>query len=477
MDSASFELATPENAVEETSGAIIAELELSDPGLLIPTPPFKLSKDAVRTSLQASTWDGVFATIFSNITGGVLLTGFLMELGATPSQIGILASIPMLANLVQPIGAYWSEQTDSRRNFCFWIYGISRSLWLVLAIAILCFGWQSPDRPLLILLTLGIALISSVLGALGSAPWLSWMAVLVPRQLRGRYFSIRNSAANLTNLISLPLLGLIVSKGFDGSLLGYAVVLVAGIGAGLISLGFQRFQADVNPQGQQLTALSQTSTDSAAKVWQNPNALLFLLYLSGWMFAFSLSASFYNLYMLDKLTLDISQVTLYNSLIAVANLLLLTRWGKLADRAGNIAILLPVSVVVAAIPLLWLVPGTNLISIWFWLPLLHILIGGAGAAIDLCSNNLQIDIAPPQSQSTYFGLVAAVSGVTSALGTTAGGFLAQFWHYEGVLGLFVLSSLLRFAALLPLLFMNERNSQRQTQFQPIQFQRKKVEGE
>lgn len=458
MDSAPFELATPENSVDETAGQIIAELELSEPGLLVPNPLSKLSKDTIRTSLEASTWDGVFATIFSNITGGVLLTGFLIELGATPSQIGILASIPMVANLVQPIGAYWSERTTSRRNFCCWIYGISRSLWLVLAIAILCFGWQSPDRHLLVLLTLGIALFSGVLGALGSAPWLSWMSVLVPRQLRGRYFSIRNSAANLTNLISLPLLGLIVSRGFGGSLLGYGVVLIVGIGAGLISLGFQRFQADINPQEEQHTALSQTSSDLITKIWQNPNALLFLLYFSGWMFAFNLSAAFYNLYMLDKLALDIGQVTLYNSLTAAANLLLLTRWGRLADRVGNTAILLAVGGVVAAIPLLWLVPGTNSVSIWFWLPLLHILIGGSGAAIDLCSNNLQIDIAPRQNQSTYFGLVAAVAGVTSALGTTAGGFLAQFWHYEGVLGLFVLSSLLRFAALLPLWFVNERNS-------------------
>lgn len=474
MDSASFELATQKSAVEETVEAtakpIIAELELTDleltdlelsnPGLLTPDPPFKLSKDAIRTSLKASTWDGVFATLFSNITGGVLLTGLLMQLGATPSQIGILASVPMLANLVQPIGAYLSEQTTSRRNFCSWIYGGSRLLWLILAIAIFWLGWQLPDRQILIPLTLGIALVSSVLGALGSAPWLSWMAALVPRQLRGRYFGIRNSAANLTNLISLPLMGWVVSRGFGNSLSGYGVVLIVGISAGLISLGFQHLKTDINPQVHRSAmlsqAVSQNSTESIPKIWQNPNFLLFLLYFSGWMFAFSLSASFYNLYMLDKLGLDMGQVTLYNSLTAAANLLMLVRWGRLADRVGNTSVLLSVGVLVAAIPLLWLVPGTDAVSIWFWLPLLHLLIGGAGAAIDLCSNNLQIDVAPLQNQSAYFGLVAAVTGVMSALGTTAGGFLAQFWHYDGLLGLFVISSILRFAALLPLLFVNER---------------------
>ncbi|NJR64442.1 MAG: hypothetical protein HC772_02525 [Leptolyngbyaceae cyanobacterium CRU_2_3] len=44
-------------------------------------------------------------------------------------------------------------------------------------------------------------------------------------------------------------------------------------------------------------------------------------------------------------------------------------------------------IVVAAIPLLWLMTGTGFLSIWVWLPLLHLLIGGTWAAIDLCLNN------------------------------------------------------------------------------------------
>ena len=104
------------------------------------------TKDEVRTSLQASTIDGVFAAVFSNVTSGVLLTNFLLELGASSTEIGLLASIPMLANLMQPIGAYFSEQTTSRHNYCLWIYGISRSLWVGLAIAIFYVG-RSHDAP------------------------------------------------------------------------------------------------------------------------------------------------------------------------------------------------------------------------------------------------------------------------------------------------------------------------------------------
>jgi MFS family permease len=138
-------------------------------------------------------------------------------------------------------------------------------------------------------------------------------------------------------------------------------------------------------------------------------------------------------------------------------LLMLLLWGKLADRIGNRPILLGAGIVFAIFPFLWLSTGMNLWSVWVWLPLLHCISGGMSAALDLCSNNFQLGIAPNRNQSTYFGVAAAVAGISGALGTTAGGFLAQF-GYGGFLGLFALSGVLRLGALLPLVFVHERPS-------------------
>ncbi len=430
------------------------------------------SKDEIRTSLQASTLDGVFATLFTNVTGGVLLTNVLLELGANPTEVGILASIPMIANLMQPLGAYFSEQTTSRHDYCLWIYGISRSLWIGLAIAILSLGHSQAASDLLIAIALGVALISYGLGALGSAPWLSWMAALVPPSLRGRYFGLRSSAANVANLVSVPILGFGISQWQGGSLQGYGIVLLVGIAAGLISLWFQNFMVDVNPQtgrsgpvaapspGQPLPDPGSTSLFqpiSLPQLLRGPGVLNFLVYFNLWTFAVNLCAPFFNVYMLHDLALDISQVTLYNSLSAGANLLLLMFWGRLADRIGNRPILMGVGLVFAISPLLWIIASPTPISTWVWLPLLHLLAGATAAAIDLCSNNLQIGIAPASSSSTFFGITAALAGVSGALGTAAGGFWVQF-GYGGWWGLFVISSLLRLVALIPLLFVQEQPS-------------------
>ncbi len=543
------------------------------------SPLANRSKDQIRSSLRTSTLDGIFATVFSTITGGVLLSNFLVELGATPFQIGLLASIPMIVNLLQPLGAFLADRTTSRRRYNLWVYSISRLLWLPLAGAILIDGGQQSQ--FLIGATLAVMLLTHVIGAMGSASWLAWIATLVPRQLRGRYFGLRNSAFSLTGLIGLPLLGVTVSQWPGGSIQGFGVMVGIGVVAGLISLGFQSQMVDVNPQdgllgSQLLPVLPDSATaldlgqpfDSAAEPIVEPSAkpeiqepdnqepdnqepdnqepdnqepnsqnldsqkldsqkldsqnldsqnldsqkpddrepdsqkldsqkpddrepnsrepnsrepnsrepnsreldsqkpdsqnyhpqlhfLIFLLYFGLWAFGINLSNPFFNLYLLDNLALDLNWVTLYNCLGAGANLLMLLLWGRLADRIGNRLILLLDGILVAVVPLLWLGTDTGPLSVWLWFPLLHLLGGGTGAAIDLCINNLQFAVVPLQNPSKYFAITAALGGVAGALGSLTGGWLAQLPQTGNITGLFALSSMLRLVALLPLVWLQE----------------------
>ncbi|MBD2210376.1 MFS transporter [Nostoc linckia FACHB-104] len=433
----------------------------------------QLYKDAIRTSLKASTLDAVFATVFGVATGGILLSNFLLELGASPVVFGMLSSIPMLVNLVQPLGAYLSERSSSRFYYSLRTHGIARLLWLILGIAIIGSSWIGLTASQLVGLTLLVVLFSSLLGGLGSASWLSWLAMIVPRRLRGRYFGIRNSAASLTNLLCVPLAGLAVSHWYGGTLQGYGVILFVGIFFGIISLACQYFQMDMNPAVQNTslvkyqhisesaaiekeeTCALATPSNEFASIWSNTNFLRFLLYFGFWMLAVNISAPFFNFYMLDQLHLDVSCVTLYGSLQAGANMLLIVLWGKLADKIGNRWILIVIGILVALTPLLWMGVNATSWNIWLWLPLLHIFTGGTWAAIDLCNNNMQLGIVPLKNQSIYFAIASAVAGVSGALGTTIGGFIAQFAEQGGLLGLFALSSACRLLAIVPLMFVKE----------------------
>lgn len=421
----------------------------------------KFSKKDVRSTLKASTLDGVFATIFESATTGVLLSNFLLQLGASSVEIGIFSAIPMVVNLLQPLGAYIADRTTSRHWYNLFVFGVSRLLWLVLAVAIV-WGSQHQDLHQLLQWTLVTVVAASVLAAFANSSWFSWMAAVVPQRLRGRYFGFRNSAVSLITLLGVPLMGLGVSTWDGGPILGYGIVLFVGVWAGMISLGCQFFMVDVNPQVYKKDAESDRLSDKKEKqitdfvpsALKDSNFLMFILYFSVWTFAVNLSAPFFNIYLLKELSLDVSLVTIYTSLSSGANLLLLMFWGKLADRWGNRPLLIAVGLVVALTPLLWLGTGNYPFALWVWLPLLHLLGGTTLGAIGLCTNNIQMEIASIEQPSTYFAIAAAVSGVAGALGTTAGGFLAELPGMS--LGaLFALSAAVRLIALLPLILVRE----------------------
>ncbi|MDZ8185797.1 MAG: MFS transporter [Nostoc sp. ChiSLP02] len=474
----------------ETGAAVSVEIaEIVSPPTLSPTstPNSRIPKDAIRTSLRASTADGIFAALFSIATGSILLGNFLVELDASPIVFGLVSSIPMLLHLFQPLGAYLSERSTSRFQYSLRTHGIARLLWLILVFGIISYSWGWLDATQLVILSLSILVGSHLLAGLGIASWFSWIAMLVPRRLRGRYFGLRNSLANFTELVGLPLAGLAVSHWYAGSIQGYGAILLVGIFFGIVSLGFQYFQVDMNPQLQNtyyasssattesevdsstnelgetsgaisLPQLLTTENDLISSIKQNSNFLVFLLYFGLWTFAVNLSAPFFNLYLLDTLNLDVSWVTFYNSLRAGAHMLMLIVWGKLSDKIGNRRILISTGTLIAVIPWLWLLMGSTPLDLWLWLPLLHIFIGANWGGVDLSNNNLQIEIVPLKNQSIYFAIAAAIAGASGALGATIGGFIAQFAGSFGIAEIFIVSGILRLVSLLPLIIKKDVGS-------------------
>lgn len=130
MDSVEFNI--PASLVPEITQIAAVETAISP----ITKPGTPLTKNAIRTSLRASTIDSAFAAVYTITTSGILLSNFLVELDASPVAIGMLSSIPMLVNLIQPVGAYISERITSRFRYSLLTHGSARLLWLILVFGI-----------------------------------------------------------------------------------------------------------------------------------------------------------------------------------------------------------------------------------------------------------------------------------------------------------------------------------------------------
>lgn len=405
---------------------------------------------AVQKALLLSIWDGIFANLYANLTGGVFLVGYALALKATEVQIGLLAAFPLIANVAQVFFTYVIELIGRRRPLALWAGTVARLLWLVIIAAAL---WGLPRKHLLYL-SLWVIGLSQIGTAINNLAWMSWMADLVHEERRGHYFGLRNAAIGMAALVATLIGGrfLDVWKAShpSGEMDALLILFNIGVLSGLVSLFIQaRIYEPPLHEG-----------DDGQPFWQrlqlpfrDQNFRAFLLFAFLWNSAVYFTAPFFAVYMLKTLKLSYATVTTYTVLSSIADLVSVRIWGRLSDRETNKPILVLSSFFAALIPYGWLF--TNSDTLWL-LMLLHVQGGLFWAGIRLCTGNLVLKISPLAHRSIYFSTFNAVAGVTAVIAPILGGIAlkrlpdilqAHELSWSPFLLLFFVSSTLRLIAL------------------------------
>lgn len=138
-----------------------------------------LSDNEVQKGLRSIIFDGMMSQALSTLTGSVFLTAFALALGASELIVGILATIPYLANVIQIPAVFLVEKLRVRKSITVLASALSRSLWLV--VASVPFIAKGFEIPLIILLLIALSLLASI----GSCSWNSWMNDIVPKKSLG----------------------------------------------------------------------------------------------------------------------------------------------------------------------------------------------------------------------------------------------------------------------------------------------------
>jgi len=413
-----------------------------------------LDTKQVKFGLQRSIYDGIFATMFATLTGGVFLTGFALALGANQFQIGLIAALPLLANGAQLFGSYLVQKTRSRKGVAIHGAALSRALWIPIVLSPLTFwGGTTSERLWFIL---GALAVSSFLGSISGVSWLSWMTDLVPEHIRGRYFGRRN----MTNGIVVMTLSLLGGKLLD--LLGdgiarFQLLFLIALVAGAVSLHFLRQIAEpAFPH-----PVSEKPFASLLPLpWKDANFRRLIRFTTLWGFAVNFAAPFFAVYMLEDLKLSFGLIALYAASSSLMDMLGMRFWGVLSDRVGNKPVMVLTSFFGAAVPVVWLFTFRNALSLYLLLPVVHVMAGFFWAGFNLCSANMLLRLAPRETNSVYFAVYAAFNGVAAAVASVAGGMAGKLvaeWQltipgleFRGLKIIFLISALLRFSAI-PLL--------------------------
>jgi MFS family permease len=373
-------------------------------------PPF-LRREALRLSL----FDGVFAVQYSTLAGGPLLATFLLALGASPAQIGLVAALPLLAGVAQPLGAELIRRRGGwRKPICLAAVLTDLLLWPVSLAAV--FFLAPPTALVVILCVLSLQYAAESISAVA---WTSWISDLVPARLRGRFFGYRNFVTNALGVLTAAGAGLLIQWAGSSVLPAFALLIVLGMGFRGVSYGFLRRHPEPEP-----------ARSPEGSFWAQIRRPLrhegfgrFIAYAVAWNLSVHLAAPFFTVYMIREAGLGADTVMLFTALGTAANLLGQRLWGPLCDRWGDAWVLRIVGFFVAVQPVWWL--GTSP-SGW-GPPLMGALIALGGFLWGghlLAHGNLMMRLAPNLGKTSYFATQAALSGLFGALGPLLGGTLA-----------------------------------------------------
>ena len=402
-------------------------------------------------------------------------------LGFGDFAFGLLATLPFLATIGQVFAAMIIERTGVLKYQFIHCGTASRLLWLLVAAIPLVLPIPSHAA---VVLTLLVITASWFLQALAVPAWLTWMGVLVPRRLRGRYFAYRERAAMGIQILAVLSFGLAIdlvdpaSPNGELTRLWIACGIVAlGAVCGLVDILAFRSVPEVLPprHAGPATDAPDRFGPPGAKTAQLPKLPIlqfvlgplkdhtfrsYVLYGATMTFSVTVGVWFYWLNALDNLGFSNFGVNaLFLVVSPLAGMWAIGRWGKAIDRWGRRPVLILCTAGAAVGAAFWLVLAPDLPAPGFavnglawvasclgglvgrpeWghavaaapltayaLATVACALGGAAwAGINLAQTGIVLGFADGSGQSRYVAASSVLIGVGGVLGGLVGGAIAH----------------------------------------------------
>jgi MFS family permease len=368
------------------------------------------SAHKVKSSLRYSVLDGSAWAAMQGLTQSYI-TPFALALNATTTEVGFLASIPNLIMALSQLSAHkLSARAHSRKAFILPVVFGHAVMWIPMFLI----PFLIQDHRVWYLI--GFVTISTVMGAIANPSWNSMMADLVPSQVRGRYFSLRNRITGLIVLVASLLGGLVLQIYTNNVYLGFCFIFAGAAGFRFISLYFLSKMYEPPNTDEKTNGLG---------MWQMITSLpssnfgKFTIYIALINFASAISAPFFAVFMLRDLHFSYSYYLIIICTNAVANMAFQTFWGRRADLAGNLRVIQISSMLLPVVPLMWLF-SSNIGYLVFE----EVISGFAWGGFLLAGANFVLDATDPEHRTKQIALYNAIVGLAIFGGSLIGGYIA-----------------------------------------------------
>jgi len=393
-----------------------------------------MHKNRVRNSLKFSFLDGVFASGMTGLTSDYI-TPYALILKATSLHIGFLSAMPNLSSaLVQLYSADIVDRFKSRKK----VINLFVFLHLLMFIPIMLVPYIF-SKPVIFLIIF-ITLLNSF-NAIALPAWGSLISEYIPAKSRGKYFGWRNKILTIITVFFSFVSGFILHIFRDNVLRGFLIILILAFTFRFLSW---YFLTKMYEPPYKLKEDAYFSFFDFIKRLKVSNFVKFVLFVALLHFCVNIASPFFSVFMIRDLKFNYIIYTILVTTVPIFNILTINRWGRLADRVGNLKILKITSLLIASLPFWWIINQNPIFLI-----LIQGLSGFAWAGFNLSTTNFIYDAVSPPKRTRCIAYFNVFVGLASCLGAFLGGYLVNInilpplFGYR-ILSLFFIASILRF---------------------------------
>jgi MFS family permease len=411
-----------------------------------------ISRHDLYVAMGVNTIAASFGSAWIAMTYGMPLIMFMQAIGASGVIIGLVATVRLAALPAQIPAALASESLLSRKPLWSPLALVSRSLWFILAG--LAF-WYAPPQRWLPLALVGLIAASELLGNASAAPWLSWMADLIPLPIAGRFWGMRQSVATVASLAGLAAAGQILDATRDpitgqARPHGFAIVFAIAACVGVADIIVHHFVREPRPVP---SPRGETLHRRVFAPFANRDFRLLTLSLGAWNFSLSMIGAFAPVYLRRDFGVTYSQLAALGIASALGTVVTGYGLGGIMDRIGarRLGAILFFAAPICLVP--WLLVNHSALSAGpFAFPQCIALLSVAGilggaiySGVYVCQLRLAADLSPARRRTISMAVHWSLVGLLGALGPTAGGLMMDAFPGPARMGRLTIPSGLPFS--------------------------------
>ena len=377
--------------------------------------------------------------------GTAAFTGFALYLGADGAFIALFTSAAYFLALTQLLAPLLSARVRDKKRFVV-VFGYVEIAFRGLPLIIPLFVPEQYRLPALV----AMVCLSMFSGYAISPFYSTWIANAVPENIRARFASRQTIVSTIVAMIVGFAIGQFLDL-FPGG--GFVWVFAAGTLFGI--LGYSNLLRAPFPQQTAASDEQSTRLRDLVQPFYDANFRRAALFFGLWTFGVGLAGPLYSVFMLDRLQISYTEVSIFNALFMLTSIAGYRLWAGLIDRFGARPVLQILMTPAAFLPCLW---AFNQPEAYHLVPVALVISGILFSGIGVGINPLLYGLLPQGERRTmYLATWSVTVNLMGALGPLFGGLLVaqleglRFYVFGVPMGdlqiIFALSTLTRLAPL------------------------------